>query len=439
MVVESGITAALAIGRHAVAGEADDQRVTRLWQLAQAPRHLVAVELRQANVEQHDLRRKALRLGDGLRAVARAAHRVAGDRQHRCGGVGDVGVVFHDQQAPAHRCRTWTLPTPGIVVGHRRLQARQVDAELGTLADTGTVRLDMAVVQLDQALHQRQADAEAALVAIERAFALLEQVEHTRQQIGLDAHPVVAHGEHRRALLDRDRDVNAAALGGVLVGVAEQVVDHLLHARAVAVDPHRADGHGLRQRVAACGQCRAVHVDALRDHRGQLERRALQHDLALADACHVEQFVDQARELPQLSIGDVGGPHQLGVMAAEAADDLDRVADRRQRVAQFVREHRQELVLAFARFFEAGFGAPALLNLVLQALVQLRRGKRDGRARGHFVEHGHAERAGLASEQQHAEHPLAVAQHVRLQVRSATGHERLLDALQIGSPAGRRR
>ena len=82
-------------------------------------------------------------------------------------------------------------------------------------------------------------------------------------------------------------------------------------------------GSCQRQRLPAADQRRALHFDALRQQRAQLQRRGLQDDLALADARHVEQLVDQPRQLPHLAIGDVGGPHQLAVVAAEAADDLD--------------------------------------------------------------------------------------------------------------------
>ena len=44
------------------------------------------------------------------------------------------------------------------------------------------------------------------------------------------------------------------------------------------------------------------------DHRVEVHRLALQHDLALADARDVEQLLDQAGHLPQLPIGDVERP-----------------------------------------------------------------------------------------------------------------------------------
>ena len=49
------------------------------------------------------------------------------------------------------------------------------------------------MMQLDQAVHERQPDTEAALAAIERALALLEDLEDVGQQLGVDADAVVAN------------------------------------------------------------------------------------------------------------------------------------------------------------------------------------------------------------------------------------------------------
>ena len=58
-------------------------------------------------------------------------------------------------------------------------------------------------MQLHQALHQRQADAQATFAAVQTALALGERVEHARQQLGRDADAVV---------LDADQRVIALAL-----------------------------------------------------------------------------------------------------------------------------------------------------------------------------------------------------------------------------------
>ena len=73
-----------------------------------------------------------------------------------------------------------------------------------------------------------------------------------------------------------------------------------------------------------------------------------QLDLAAADAGHVEQVVDQPHHLPQLPLHHVARLRQHRRVRRRRASrsDLERVADGRERVAQLVRERRQELVLA---------------------------------------------------------------------------------------------
>ena len=83
--------------------------------------------------------------------------------------------------AGAGRCGSTAL-MHGSVTVKRRAPARAVARHL-----------HRALVQLDQALHQREADAQAALAAVERAVALHEEVEHLGQQLRLDAGAVVAH------------------------------------------------------------------------------------------------------------------------------------------------------------------------------------------------------------------------------------------------------
>ena len=74
--------------------------------------------------------------------------------------------------------------------------------------DPALVAVDRALVQADQAMHERQADAEAALAAVERALALLEQLEDVGQQLRLDADAVVAHADHGLALAQRQRQLD---------------------------------------------------------------------------------------------------------------------------------------------------------------------------------------------------------------------------------------
>ena len=226
-----------------------------------------------------------------------------------------------------------------------RGQGGQRHDELAALAENAC-RADGAAVQIDESLHQAQADAQAPLRAVERAVGLSEQIEDVGQQLGRNTDAGVAHPQHRRVALQPYAHADAAAIVGVLGSVGEQVDDHLLQAGGVCVQPD-----GLwRQR-------HGEHMPMLRDER--LRRLHRPFDDAFdadpfppkpnptgADAGDIQQIVDQVRQLTDLARDDAAGLQLDRVLVRLPAQQHQGVADRRQRVAEFVAQHRQELVLA---------------------------------------------------------------------------------------------
>ena len=89
-------------------------------------------------------------------------------------------------------------------------------------------------------------------------------------------------------------------------------------------------------------------------------RLAAQIDVAARDARDVQQVVDQPREVLHLPLDHVARPGELRIGQRAPAHDLDRVADRRERIAQLVREHGEELVLVPVGFLQRRFDARAL-------------------------------------------------------------------------------
>ena len=97
---------------------------------------------------------------------------------------------------------------------------------------------------------------------------------------------------------------------------------------------------------------RTVGLHGPGDERRKFRGLALQPNLPRRDPRHVEQIVNQAHEQHQLLL------HLL----ADFLDDLRRVArdpnqlqartQRRERIAQLVRQRREELVLASIGFFQ---------------------------------------------------------------------------------------
>ena len=72
---------------------------------------------------------------------------------------------------------------------------------------------------------------------------------------------------------------------------------------------------------------------------------------------------------------------------ADAAHELHGVADRRERVAQLVRQHGEELVLAPVRVLQLFLGLARARDLALQGRIKARVVERDGRARHQLLEH----------------------------------------------------
>ena len=104
---------------------------------------------------------------------------------------------------------------------------------------------------------------------------------------------------------------------------------------------------------------------------GQVERLLAQQDLAARDARHVEQVVDQPGHVPDLAVHHVACRRGDRGTDARHLQDVQRIANGCQRIAQLVSEHGQELVLA----------AIVLLDVAIESRIV----DRDGRPRGQVV------------------------------------------------------
>src|SRR5205807_1451661 len=91
---------------------------------------------------------------------------------------------------------------------------------------------------------------------------------------------------------------------------------------------------------------------------------------AARDARHIEQVVDQSREVRELPLDHVARPAQLWVGYRLHAHELYGTQNRRQRIAQLVREHREELVLVAVRLLQRLFRPGPLGNFALQRAVR---------------------------------------------------------------------
>ena len=86
----------------------------------------------------------------------------------------------------------------------------------------------------------------------------------------------------------------------------------------------------------------------------QVDRLAVQQHLARDRAPDVEQVVDDPRQMQRLSRDHVLRELPLRVARSRVLQQVHRVRDRRERIAQLVAEHREKLVLRPARLRRFG-------------------------------------------------------------------------------------
>ena len=196
---------------------------------------------------------------------------------------------------------------------------------------------------LDQAAHDGEPEAEAALGARDGLLLLHEHVEHALDQIRRYPHPVVLDAQHDALARVPGAHLDVSPPRAVLGGIRHQVEHDLrqpvrigLHAKPGA--RHRVDQHAMRPRF----EQRLRHLHRAQQRIGDFHRLLAQLDLAARDARYVEKIVDQARQVRRLPLEGA----ELRDLGAAQAHELDRGRDGGERVAQLVAQHGEELVLA---------------------------------------------------------------------------------------------
>jgi hypothetical protein len=166
---------ALAVGVLPVAGHGNQPYIFCLWLLTQMSRDLVAVHIRQANIQQHDVRLILnCRFQSGLTGVSRL-NLMPEHLQHHDQHISRIHVVINYQHPRCLR-GLFRCFNGGDWISCRR-QCRQTHKELASLPQSRTVSLDCSTMQFHKFLHKAQADAQATLRAIKRSIRLREEIE----------------------------------------------------------------------------------------------------------------------------------------------------------------------------------------------------------------------------------------------------------------------
>src|SRR3954451_25484328 len=104
---------------------------------------------------------------------------------------------------------------------------RQGHGYRGALADLA-LHVDLAVMQTDQTLYDRQAETGAFVLALIGLAGLEEGIADPLEVVGGDANPGVGHAQDQPRSFDRSRDHNVAAALGEFHSVGDEVEHDLL-------------------------------------------------------------------------------------------------------------------------------------------------------------------------------------------------------------------
>jgi len=246
------------------------------------------------------------------------------------------GVFLDDQHAVALaegvRRRAVSGPTG--------LDARQRQHHPRALAGAIAVSVDPAVVQLHDAACQGQADAEPARLVTDRLLLAREQLERVRQEVGRHALAAIGDADLDPVLECLHAQRDDAGFVGELGCVHDDVRERLDQPRLVALGP---DARAVRQahveRMPELDDRGGARVDGTAHDAVDRDRLADQRDLSLRGTGRVDQVLDHPLETVDLALEDLAQACEDRMRALERAQHARGVGDRRERVAQLVRQH----------------------------------------------------------------------------------------------------
>src|SRR5262245_47268196 len=263
---------------------------------------------------------------------------------------------------------------PATILGELAARKREVEAGAGARI---ALDPDPPAAPLDDLLHDREAHSRSAAAVRSRADAL-EHLEDLLAMRRIDAAPVVGHDDLvlSLVLVDQHLDPGVAARPHVIDCIADQVREHLVHARPVA--------EYARHEVRRQHQIDPGRFEPRLELRGELQQyfaRIDQHGAlaGLADARELEQIVDQrlhrARGLLDSVEEVVTGLIERGlVILAQQPGEAEQPDQRR---AQVVSDRPDAVLELFVRV------AQPLLDRALFGHVAQHEGARPSRARCH--------------------------------------------------------
>ena len=215
----------------------------------------------------------------------------------------------------------------------RRLgRGRKAYYELGPSSETVAERFDGATVDLDESANDREPDSQSRLRPTDRSFHLREQVEDLREKFGGDALSVVANIDFGSVAHAPTGQGNVPPGIREFGGIVEQIRKHLGESNAVAVDGEVGIWERDVQRDFGLVEVRPTNFDGHFQDRGKAERLDVEPQFASGDAGNVEQVVDEANELADLSIDNLPSLVDGGRIAGPEAHNFQGITNWSERI-----------------------------------------------------------------------------------------------------------
>ena len=274
------------------------------------------------------------------------------------------GLLHVRDGAERRRGERASAPDP---VGRKvRLAGRDGHGERASLTE-GAHDLHRAPVELDQFVHQGQADARSLLRAAPRVLHPMEALEDMGDLLRRNADTRIADGE-LHDFADRPQDHRDLAREGVLERVREEIQDELLPHLTVDVDGlgQRRAMHDEREPGTLAG--RAEVAGQVPRHLRQVGRLVHSLDATGLDPREVEERVHELLQPEAVALGyGEESPRVRGHPVLNLGEDVpDRPQHERQRGAELVADVAEERGLGAVQLGQ-GLGAASLLLVCARA------------------------------------------------------------------------
>src|SRR5581483_5124454 len=210
-------------------------------------------------------------------------------------------------------------------------------------------------MELDDHPHERETDAESRPLPRERTVSLHEHLEDARQERRRNADPAVAHAKDDRIAAPREAEPDETTRRAELDRVVEEMDDDLDETSEIALHakPFRAETQPDLQALGV--DQRLHHLERLLHDRRHLDRLAPDPEVPASEPGDVEHVLDHVAQRAQ---GDqpvrLARDHPMRArdrarVSGGHLHHLERDPDRIERLADVVREQRQEQIATAVR------------------------------------------------------------------------------------------